>query len=31
MDDRIEKLIIQVKKVIELLEQRLENDPDRPI
>lgn len=31
MDDKMEKLMTQVKKVIELLKQRLENDPDRPI
>lgn len=27
----MEKLTVQVKKVIDLLKQRLENDPDRPI
>lgn len=31
MDEKMEKLLVQVKKVIVLLEQRLENDPDRPI
>lgn len=31
MDEKKEKLLVQVKKVIVLLKQRLENDPDRPI
>lgn len=31
MEGTREKLLVQVKKVIVSLEQRLENDPDRPI
>lgn len=31
MDEKMEKLMVQVKKVINLLKQRLENDPDRQI